>query len=212
LEIRDNAVHFINKNAQLKKALAEISMACVRNYVLAAQKWFSVSFDDLNMATIPITFDLDQGGMEAVAKKPSAAVTKFLKHMQSLEADAGGTKSQFSFSINVFYDVQKKKIDGAVPVRVVGPGEDAEMVMMLDENAMPAGYDWSYEDLIKHLRKRYSDFGTTKQFHEINRELQKEKANCITRYLNPKKKVASTTTRFYNPNIVKHFDKHYTLK
>ena len=92
-------------------------MACVRNYVLAAQKWFGVSFDDLNIATMPITFDMDQAGVEAVAKKPGAAVTKFLKHMQALEAHASDTKSQFSFSISISYDVQRKKVDGAIPVR-----------------------------------------------------------------------------------------------
>lgn len=212
LEIRDNAVHFFSKNAQLRKALAEISLACVRNYVLAAQNWFGVHFADLNIASIPITFDLDQQMVEAVAKKPTVAVTKFLKHMQALESESSGTGSKFSFSIVVSYDVQKKRSEGAMTARLVGPHEEAEVIMMVDENAIPAGYDWTYKDLTNHLRNRYSDFGTTHKFHALNRELQADKSNCIIRYLNPKKKTSSTTTRFYNPNIVKHFDKHFTLK
>ena len=132
--------------------------------------------------------------------------------MQALEAHASDINSQFSFSINVSYDVQRKKVDGAIPVRVVGPHEHHDMAMAIDENAIPAGYDWTYDELVAHLRKRYSDFRTTAKFHAINKKLQQDKANCLTRYLNPKKKVASTTTRFYNPNIVKHFDKHYTVK
>lgn len=212
LEIRDNAVHFVSKSAQLRKALGEISLACVRNYVLASQKWFGMRFDDLNIASIPVTFDLDQQEIEAVAKKPGVAVIKFLKHMQALEKDASGTNSKFSFSIVVSYDVQKKKVDGAVPAHLVGPHEHAEVVMMIDENAIPAGYDWTYQELISHLRKRYSDFGATAKFHKLNKKLREDKANCIIRYLNPKKKAASTTTRFYNPNIIKHFDKHYSVK
>src|SRR5690606_23387319 len=76
LEIRDSATHFVAADALLRKTLTEVSLAAVRNYVTAAQAWFGVGFSDLNIASIPISFDLDQMEVEAVAKKSPEAVVR----------------------------------------------------------------------------------------------------------------------------------------
>ena len=45
-------------------------MAAVKNYVVASQKWFGVTYSDLNIASIPLSFHLDQPDLVAAAKNP----------------------------------------------------------------------------------------------------------------------------------------------
>src|SRR5208283_2867556 len=44
LDIRDHATHVVASNASLRKTLAELSLAAVRNYIIASQKWFKVTY------------------------------------------------------------------------------------------------------------------------------------------------------------------------
>jgi hypothetical protein len=69
----------------------------------------------------------------------------------------------------------------------------------------------TYADLGKKLAARYSDFKQNGKYHKTRRPLEKNKALCWVRVHNPQSK-KSATTRFYNPNIIQHFDKYYTLK
>ena len=122
LEIRDVATHFIARSALLRKVLGEISLAAVKNYVLASQKWFGVKYSDLNIASIPISFNLDQTEVEAVAKRTPAEVVKFLTHLAKTEAAIGGPSSEFAFSVRVEFDLVKKKTPGAVTATLVREG------------------------------------------------------------------------------------------
>ncbi len=212
VEIRDSAVHFVANNVQLRKTLAEISMASVRNYVIAAQKWFDMSFADLNIAIIPVSFDLDQAAVEAVARKPGTEVAQFLKHMQGLERESDKHNSQFSFAVKVTFDLMKKKDAKAILARLAMPGETAEVVIGVDEDAMPAGFDWSYNELLARLKKRYKNFKCNKQFLAMMKELKDDRSICFARYIDPRKKNNSTPRRFYNPNILQRLDKYYVLK
>ena len=211
VEMRDSAVHFVANNQRLRKVLAELSLASVRNYVIASQKWFDLSFSDLNIASIPVTFDLDQEGVEAIARKPGAAVAKFLAHIQEMENETNAIVSPFTFSVKVSFDLLKKKGDGAVMARLAAPGEKADVVMQVDGDGLPAGFEWSYADLVRHLNRRYVNFSAGKKFLAAMKDLKEDKGICFERYLDPKRK-RGTIKRFYNPNILKHFDKIHEVR
>lgn len=209
LEIRDVATHFVARPATLTKRLGEISMASVKNYVLASQKWFGVRYSDLNIAAIPISFHLDQMSAEAVAKRTPGEVVKFLKHLSQMEVAVGAKPSEFAFVVRVEFDLVKKKVDGALTATIVGEGGD--ITINLDEDRVPEAFPWNYEMLTKRLAGRYTDFKANKQYHDLRKPLEDNKAFCYLRQLNPKNK-KSPKTRFYNPNILAQFDKHYTRK
>lgn len=211
LEIRDVATHFVNKPSVLTKRLSEISLAAVKNYVLASQKWFGVRYADLNIASIPLSFHLDQMEVEAVAKRTPAEVTRFLAHLAKMEVEANGAvpNSEYSFSVRVEFDLVKKKAPGAMTVTIVGEGGDLKI--NLDEDRIPEAFPWNYGTLSKRLTNRYSNFKQNDKYHTIRKALETNKALCYVRQLDPKNK-RSAKTRFYNPNIVPHFDKHYELK
>ena len=211
LDIRDHATHFIAGNAMLRKKLTELSLAAVKNYVLASQKWFKVSYADLNLAAIPISFGLDQKQVEAVAKAPPAEVTRFLAHIKTEEEKLTGTVSEYSYSVVVNFDIIKKAMDGSVAVKLAGPGEKAEIVVSIDDDKLPPGFAWSFDQLVKVMRKRYSDFVQNDAFYKAKKKLEANKSLCHVRQLVPGKK-KGIATRFYNPNIISELDKIYTVK
>lgn len=209
MEVRDSATHFVVPDAILRKALAEISLAAVRNYVLAAQSWFGVSFSDLNVASIPLSFDLDQNDVEAVAKKSSEAALRFLAHMQSIEAASVNENSEFSFKVRVNFDLIKKKQDNTLTASIVAV--DPDITVTVEGDVVPAGFTWSYQDLTNRLAGRYVDFKINKKFHKILKPFRSNGKFCYERFLNPANKFGSKKA-FYSPNILREFDAHYVLR
>jgi hypothetical protein len=211
LEIRDCATHFIVQTPNLSRMLIEISLAAVRNYVIAIQKWFKVSFADLNVASIPMSFDLDQNSLDAVAKKPTPAVARFLAHMNAIEAKASGQISDFALTVKVEFNLSKKKVDGAVNALIVGPNDGPQLTVSVHTDGVPPGFDWDYSELNARLQKRYSNFVQNHAYHTLRKSLEKDPKLCVERYLDPIKKTSSRKL-FYNPNILKKFDAVYITK
>jgi hypothetical protein len=209
LEIRDVATHFVTRSALLTKVLGEISMAAVRNYVLASQRWFGVRYSDLNIAAIPISFHLDQMKAEAIAKRTPSEVVRFLKHLAQTEQSIGTKPSDFAYSVRVEFDLVKKKSDGALTATIVKEGGDIKI--NIDDDRIPEAYVWNYKTLTKRLAARYTDFKENAKYHAIRKPLEDNKEFCYLRRLNPKNS-KSAKTRFYNPNILAQFDKYYSRK
>jgi hypothetical protein len=211
LDIRDHATHFVASNTSLRKTLSEISLAAVRNYIIASQKWFKVTYADLNLAAIPISFALDQVRSDAVAKAPPAEVARFLARIKAEEARVSATPSEYCYTVVVDFHLIKKAADGAVPIKLAGPGEVPQFTVAIDDDKLPPGMTWAFQDLTKALKKRYSNFIQNRQFFKLKVAFEKNKLLCHERYLIPGNK-SSTKAKFYNPNIVFEFDKHYTVE
>jgi hypothetical protein len=207
LDIRDHATHFVVGNANLRKTLAEVSLAAVRNYIIASQKWFKVTYSDLNLAAIPISFALNQAHSEAVAKAPPAEVARFLAHIKSEETKVNATPSEYFYSVVVNFDIVKKSADGAVPMKLAAPGEKAQITVSINE--LPPGMTWMFEKLVAALKERYSNFVQNNAFYKLKAALEKDNRFCHERHLVPSNK-NSSKVKFYNPNIIFEFDKHYT--
>lgn len=79
----------------------------------------------------------------------------------------------------------------------------------LEEKNVLEKYPLSYMALTKELHKRYGDFKETQKYHDIRKQLKKNKTYCWTRLLDPGN-AKSTSKDFYSEEILKEFDKHYT--
>lgn len=63
--------------------------------------------------------------------------------------------------------------------------------------------------LSQRLRKRYVDFKENRKYHTIRKALEVDERFCKKRLLDPGNP-KSAVKKFYNSNIIKEFDKHYT--
>ena len=55
-EIRDNAVHFVNKTLNFSRRVQEIGTASLRNYVSAISDWFGLDLSEYNFFLMPMSF------------------------------------------------------------------------------------------------------------------------------------------------------------
>lgn len=83
------------------------------------------------------------------------------------------------------------------------------MNIRLTEEDITDKYPWDYDVLTTRLSRRYSDFKINARYHEIRKQLEKDKKFAYERFLNPKNQNGGKKI-FYNSNIQKEFDKNYT--
>ncbi len=85
------------------------------------------------------------------------------------------------------------------------------MAITMTEEQIRDIYPWDYGVLTQRLQARYVDFRANQKYHAVRKPLNGDQRFANLRYLDPGNP-KSLKKRFYSPNIVAEFDKHYTLK
>ena len=83
--------------------------------------------------------------------------------------------------------------------------------MKLTEENIRERYPWDYGTLSAKCRQLYSDFKENQHYHKIRKRLAMDARFGHVRYLDPANTKSNGRT-FFNPNILREFDKIYTRK
>jgi hypothetical protein len=208
MEVRDNAVHFINGSPRLSKNVLELGTACVKNFIELAKGWFGLDLSTYNLYLMPIGFVVAPGTATAIAT--SQDEERLLRYLAGLVKDSGEDPStDFHVALEVSLSFKRSPADAAAVVAVTND-PTATKVSITEEDVRKL-YPWDYGELTRRLRKRYIDFKETQKYHELRRPLMADPKFVKSRYLDPGN-AKSPRKDFYNPNIVAEFDKHYTRK
>lgn len=207
-EIRDNSIHFYNRDFELSKQVLEIGTASVLNYVALARLWFGVDLSDYNMFIMPLGFVRNLAPAEAIPLNgQERLLLDYIKRVQAehQESPAG------DFSIALEVDVRFRRTSGDSLTEVRLTRDPDATPVRLEEQDILERYPWPYDMLTKYLSNRYSDFVQNNDYHALRRSLEKDPAYCMERLLDPAKP-KGLKKRFYSPAITREFDKHYRRK
>lgn len=207
-EIRDNSVHFFNKDFDLKKKVHEIGTANLKNYLNLVRQWFGVSLSEYNIFLMPIAFLRDFSSATAITL--NSQERNLLKYVRSLENEVNDDETQ-DFNLSLDIDIKLKRTSSSESAAVSISDSPDAIPVTLEEEDIREKYPWEYGILSKRLSNRYSDFKMNKKYHDIRKKLEKLIKYCNTRLLDPGNP-RSAKKNFYNPNIVKEFDKYYKRK
>lgn len=211
VEIRDSAIHFHNISAGLGKRIQEVGSASIRNYVRAIEDWFKVDLDKFNFYIMPLTFHSPSDVVESLrSENHPQAVKNLLERIAEAERD---NPSDEEAAYNVTMRVQLKfvRTSGEDAIRVrIARGDPKAIAVILSEADIRKTFPWTYAELASRLNARYSDFLQNNHYHEIRKPLEEDERLCRVRFLDPSKPGKSSKMRFYSPNIIAEFDKHYT--
>lgn len=83
--------------------------------------------------------------------------------------------------------------------------------VVVDEKDIRDFYPYDYRQLTAELKKRYQDFKVNQNYHNLRKKLKSKKEYCYARSLDPNNP-KSMKKDFYSKEIIKEFDKYYTLK
>ncbi len=188
IEVRDNAIHFINKSADLSRKVQEIGTAGLSNYVTAMDEWFGKDLSQYNFYLMPMSFfhltDLESHSV----LNHNRQIENVLKHFQEVESRFPPDEDA-SYNITLRIRTQFVKTYAADKVIEVKYTDDpdAPEVRVSEENIFKYKYPMTYSDLIGKLKNRYTDFKLDRRFHTIRKELEDqrkyEERFCKVNYL-----------------------------
>lgn len=204
-EVRDNAVHFLNKDFGLRKKVHELGTGCLKNYLNLVRVWFGRDLSEYQIFLMPVAFLHDMPtACGIVANNEEKKVLEYIRLLEKDIDDA--TTNDFNLSIRL--DIQVRRVaDGEAP-KVVISKEPGALPVTLQEEDIRERYPWDYAILTKQLSTRYGDFVNNASYHQFRKSLEGDERFCKPRFLDPGNP-KSAKKNFYNPNILKEFDKHY---
>ncbi|WP_367396510.1 DUF3644 domain-containing protein [Aeromonas sp. 1805] len=206
-EIRDNSIHFVNDDLLLSLKIQELGSASLQNYLHLVSLWFGDVLSGYNFYLMPLSFFRDFS--EAPGVSLNANERKVLEYIRKSEESYDGVEDVGDYNLTLRIDVkfQKVKSTSGLPVQITD--DPNATAVYLSEEDFTDKYPWDYDILSTRLSKRYSDFKMNAKYHRIRKKLEGDNKFAYERLLNPKNPNGGKKT-FYNPNIQKEFDKHYT--
>ncbi|PWV68851.1 DUF3644 domain-containing protein [Halomonas sp. A11-A] len=207
VEIRDNSIHFVNDDLLLSLKVQELGSASLQNYLHLVSTWFGDVLSGYNFYLMPLSFFRNFD--EAPGVSLNSNERKVLEYIKKSEEayDNNDNVGDYNLTLRIDVKFQKVKSTSGLPVKITN--DPNATAVMLSEEDITDKYPWDYDVLSTRLAKRYSDFKMNSKYHKIRKKLEKDKRYAYERFLNPKNPKGGKKT-FYNPNIQKEFDKHYT--
>ena len=212
IEVRDNAIHFVNLDLHFSRRVQDIGTASLKNFMELAVDWFGVDFSRFNFYLMPISF---YHGFEAAQPITISGYTEQMKRFLQFVAEqekahesAAIDGQQVTVCIKTEF-VRSQSAD-ALPIRMTN--DPSAPVMQLKEEDVRKRWPLTYDDVVARCRNRYSDFKTDEKFNRLKRTLEAEGHRyCFERYLDPAHP-RPPRKKFYSPDVIVEFDKHYCRK
>jgi len=210
LDVRDNAIHFINSDELLSLKVQELGMASIKSYLFYTYEWFSLSLDKYNFYLMPMSFFHGSEVSFTALGTHDAAVAGLLRLISEKE------------SKHPFNEDSLHNITVSIEAKVVKPNNldsqnfsisndpNAPCVMISLEDIKKT-HPLTYKMLVEKLKDRYSDFLINDKFSEIKGILQGDKRFYFPYPQNPMNPTGSSKP-LYSLAVFDEFDKYYTRK
>lgn len=207
IELRDSSVHFYNQSPAFRARLQEIGAACVKNFATAVWDWFGRTLSEFELHLMPIALiDLPSSVDGFIL---NAEEKNFLSFLECFEVQEENHTSNYSISVNIELKFVRSKAKGALSAKITN--DPSAPAVRLTAEQIRDKYPWDYKMLYSKCQERYSDFKINDKFHNIRRALESNTLYVHIQYLDDSKP-KSGKKPYFNRNILKEFDKHYTKK
>lgn len=211
IEIRDNAIHFMNDSKLFEKKVLEIGTASLKSYVNMVNTWFEYDLSQYNFYLMPISFYHNHEIESFSINKEDKQHQNLLKYIASKEKEFPSDTTK-KHNISLILETKFVRSSSMDSLNVRFDPSSTVTVNVTSEERFKNKYPWNWTDkLLPKLKERYTDFKQTKDFWSLKKELEKDTKYSKIRPLDWNKP-NGTKKRFYNPEILKEFDKHYTRK
>ncbi|MBI4378619.1 MAG: DUF3644 domain-containing protein [Nitrospinae bacterium] len=209
MEVRDNAIHFKNYDLHLSKKVFEIGTATLKNYLTLIKEWFTYDLSKYNFYLMPISFFHEFETAQSFSINPDKKqIENLLRYIAQKENENPFDETK-TFNISLQLETRFVKSSSTDALLVNYSTDPSAIRINLQEEDILKRYPIGYYDLTQKLKGRYSDFKVNGKYHKIRRSLEQNQKFCRVRVLDPKNP-KSPKKSFFNTEIFKEFDKHYT--
>lgn len=203
IELRDNAIHFINPE-NISKQIQELGFACIKNYMTFIDDWnIDIDLSKYNLYLMPLAYINEKTIVNASLNCETEHFLSFIKKLKTDDAKS-------SYDVLLSIDVQFKKGNSldAIPVRTAN---NSDITITLSEEDIQKKYPWSYQKVADESKKRYSNFKQAKDFNNAMAEIKNNPKLAKERKLYPDKP-KSAKTYYYSTNVWSILDKYFIIK
>lgn len=214
VEIRDNAIHFMNDSKLFEKKFLEIGTSSLKSYVIMVNEWFEYDLSQYNFYLMPITF-FHNHEMQSFSinqeDKQHQNLLKYIAKKENLFPSDVAQEHNISLILETKW-IKSKSVETLITLKYDPDNPSAISYKVDSEEQFKNKYPWNFTDHLKpKLQARYKNLKMNNDFWALKKELEKNLKYSKERYLdwnNPK----GTKMRFYSSEILKEFDKHYEKK
>ena len=207
IEIRDNAIHFLNKEPFFQKKILEIGTANLKSYLKVFNDWFDHDLSQYNFYLMPIsffhTFEIESF---SINKKPKQLQNLIIHILQKEIEHPSDLKNDHNISLKLETKFAKSTNPEALQVEY---SKDAKLKVKIDtEEKFKNKYQLDFQSLIEKMSEKYKNFSRNPEFFKLKKELEKNEKYCGERFLDMIKRTG-TSKKYYSTEIFKKFDEHY---
>ncbi|WP_299180988.1 DUF3644 domain-containing protein [uncultured Aquimarina sp.] len=214
IEIRDNSIHFINKDLLLSKKVQEFGTANLKNFLSLVNQWFDVDLKKYNFYLMPISFyhipELESNSIS----KQTDQIKLLREYLNKVLLD---NQSDDIEDYNIALKIETKFVKASESQTVnfkYSNDPNATQIKVSEESVFETQYPLQYNDIIDLMEKKFTDFKRNQKFYKLKKEFEDKTKHgekyCKERYLNVHK--TGTKRNYYSPEIIKELGRHYTKK
>lgn len=212
VEIRDNSIHFVNKEKYLEKKVLEVGIATLKNFVEIFNEWFDEDLSKYNFYLMPLSFFHPSEVESFSVKKLDQQTRNLLKYIKNRERYyPSDEKSQHHISLQLktaFQKVSKNEAGTTLPFRITDD-KDAPAFRVDQQSAFKTKYTFDHAELLKNCKRRYSDFKEGAKFNNIKRNMLKKDKRYADQWPMNYKRPRTIDPYFYSSEVYKVLDLHY---
>lgn len=203
IELRDNAIHFIN-TTPITKQVQELGFACIKNYISIIKEWrLEIDLSEYNFYLMPLAYIDERKVVDGALTAETENYIRLIKEKLLAE-----DKDDGDYDIAISIDVDFKKGNS---FDAIGFSYDPNGVKVaLTEENLNQRFPWNRKTVVAKCVERYSDFKQNDKMNSIFKTVQSNPKLSYQRRLYPSK--PAPMTYFYSNNVLQEFDKYYTRK
>jgi len=199
IEIRDNAIHFTNKEPFFSKKVLEVGTANLKSFVNICLSWFDYDLNKYNFYLMPISFFHSFEMKSFSVNKYSKQIDNLMSYILQKEIEhPSDEKKAHNISLKLETKFTRSSNIEALQVKY---SDDAKIKVRVDaEEKFKNKYPIDYQGLVKEMKRRYN--------YKLKRNLELNEKYCGERFLDLIKKTGASK-KYYSNEIFREFDKHY---
>jgi hypothetical protein len=186
VEIRDNAVHFVNTDPEMARRVHEVGCACLRNYAAAVAEWFDQDLSEHRFMILPLSFDGAGSEASVVPGRRSRQAANLMTYLdQASDAHPTSGGSQYAAALRVETRIVGGRVRDAIAVRL-SSGPEVPKVELTEADIVDR-YPLDYAELQKRAKARLPNLRFNRAFNEAMRGLKGDARYVFRRRLDPRK-------------------------
>lgn len=213
VEIRDNSIHFVNKEKLLEKKVLEVGIATLKNYVQAFNDWFDEDLSRFNFFLMPLSFfhpaEVESFSISKLDKQ-TKNLLNYIKNRERYYPTKETDQHHITLQLKTVFEKSSKQANpDALAIRVTDD-ENAPAMRIQQESAFKAKYTLDHAELLKACKTRYSNFKEGNKFNELKKNSLKKEKKYADQWPANYRKPKATDPYFYSTEVFKILDQNYT--